>query len=51
MTVGGMLICFCIAIMIVPVLIPMFEGTISGNGAIKDFRMVMMRYQIVPQEY
>jgi hypothetical protein len=51
MTVGGMLICFRITVMIVPVLILVFDWTIGGNGIIQDFRMVMMRYQIVSQEY
>ena len=51
MAVCGMLPCFLIsiAIMLVPMLISVFEGTIGGKGT-GNCRMVMMWYQIVPQE-
>jgi hypothetical protein len=52
MTVDRMLfsIKVCITVMIVTMLIPVFEGTIACNGALKNFGMVMMRYQIVSQK-
>ena len=53
MTVDGMVISIniSIAFLIVPLMIVVFEWTIACNGAMKNFGMVMMRYQVVSQEY
>ncbi len=53
MTVNGMFVCFCrsIALMIMSLMISVIKWTIGGNWAIKDFGMVMMRCQVVTQEY
>ena len=50
MTMYGMLICIRIVLVFMPLIVPVFKGTIGGNGIMKDFRMVMMRHQVVSQE-
>jgi hypothetical protein len=52
MTMDGMIfrISICIAFVIMSLMISMLIGTVGGNGAMKDFRMMMMGHQVVSQK-